>query len=370
MTDIYKSFLECEGINLRMLSHKERRRLIKKFKRKLKRQEIGKARKNATKLFSDEIQTIKSKINQVENLRKTLEKAEHKFQESIWLKNSQEIAKLNVEKSNNSESIAPEIEESNVANLPRGKVKPPQYEKLYFKTQSSESNKSSSSELNINSRHSKTFNANQDPYHNPFPPEDYDNSNNSQITQQDICYFFAKTGACKFGDNCNKIHTPAYHFTDISTANVNTSTLLIRNMFDKVGFTSSMSYEGEDVTLENDDIAIYNDFKEFYNDAYPVFAQFGTIVDFRVCSNHQKHLRGNVYIKYRTQEDCIRSFSAFNGRLFDSRRLICEFCRVDDFDAATCRMTHCSKGNDCNFWHIFKNPCEKRKHKDRSSVNK
>ncbi len=53
-----------------------------------------------------------------------------------------------------------------------------------------------------------------------------------------------------------------------------------------------------DLSLEYDDSELYKSFVEFYNDVVPEFKSVGRVVQFKVCCNHEPHLRGNVYIQF------------------------------------------------------------------------
>lgn len=51
--------------------------------------------------------------------------------------------------------------------------------------------------------------------------------------------------------------------------------------------------------LEYEDNDLYNSFREFYVDTLPEFKSVGKVINFKVCCNHEAHLRGNVYIQYK-----------------------------------------------------------------------
>ena len=55
-----------------------------------------------------------------------------------------------------------------------------------------------------------------------------------------------------------------------------------------------------DIGLEFEESERYENFKDFYSDVLPEFERFGRIVTFKVCSNSESHLRGNVYVQYET----------------------------------------------------------------------
>ncbi len=55
-----------------------------------------------------------------------------------------------------------------------------------------------------------------------------------------------------------------------------------------------------DISLEFEESERYENFKDFYFDVLPEFERFGRVTMFKVCSNSEIHLRGNVYVQYQT----------------------------------------------------------------------
>ena len=84
---------------------------------------------------------------------------------------------------------------------------------------------------------------------------------------------------------------------------------------------------------------------------------FGKIEEMHVCENIGDHLLGNVYCKYREEEDADKAFQAVNGRFYAGRLLCVELSPVTDFREARCRQFEegvCSRGGHCNFMHLKK----------------
>lgn len=46
---------------------------------------------------------------------------------------------------------------------------------------------------------------------------------------------------------------------------------------------------------------------------------------------------GNVYVKFRNEEDCARACQALQGRYYNGRPIVAEFSPVTDFRESTCR---------------------------------
>ena len=59
-----------------------------------------------------------------------------------------------------------------------------------------------------------------------------------------------------------------------------------------------------------------------------------------VCDNLGDHLVGNVYIKFRTEEDAAKAIADLNNRWFGGRPIYAELSPVTDFREACCRKPH------------------------------
>uniref|UniRef100_A0A8C5LYS2 Zinc finger CCCH-type, RNA binding motif and serine/arginine rich 2 n=1 Tax=Leptobrachium leishanense TaxID=445787 RepID=A0A8C5LYS2_9ANUR len=164
------------------------------------------------------------------------------------------------------------------------------------------------------------------------------------------CPFYIKTGACRFGERCSRRHNyPS-----------SSQTLLIRGMFVTYGMEQCRRDDYDtDASLEYGDEEIYQQFLDFYGDVVPEFKSVGKVVQFKVSCNFEPHLRGNVYVQYQTEEECLQAFSLFNGRWYAARQLQCEFSPVTRWKTAICGLFErlkCPRGKHCNFLHVFKNP--------------
>ncbi|KFM74891.1 U2 small nuclear ribonucleoprotein auxiliary factor subunit-related protein 1, partial [Stegodyphus mimosarum] len=114
-----------------------------------------------------------------------------------------------------------------------------------------------------------------------------------------------------------------------------------------------------DIALEYEDKERYQDFENFYWDVLPEFKKFGKVVQFKVCSNHEPHLRGNVYVQYSKEEEAVEAYKNFNGRYYAGKQITCEFTHVIKWRSAICGLYErhlCPKGINCNFLHVFRNP--------------
>ncbi|KAL3382251.1 hypothetical protein AABB24_002020 [Solanum stoloniferum] len=168
-------------------------------------------------------------------------------------------------------------------------------------------------------------------------------------TEQDKahCPFHLKTGACRFGSRCSRVH----FYPDKSC------TLLMKNMYCGPGF----AWE-QDEGLEYTDEEVECSFEEFYEDVHTEFLKFGEIINFKVCRNSSSHLRGNVYVHYKDIDSAVLAYHSINGRYFASKQITCEFVSVTKWKVAICgefmksKLKSCSRGTACNFIHCFRNP--------------
>jgi len=117
--------------------------------------------------------------------------------------------------------------------------------------------------------------------------------------------------------------------------------------------------EDNDDDLEHSEEEIKSHFEAFWLDVVPEFRKFGKIEQLRVCRNHSHHLRGNVYVMYKREEDARRAFQAFQGRFYAGRQLFVQYSPLVNWKTAVCglfKKLRCERGKQCNFLHVFKNP--------------
>ncbi|KAM7250475.1 hypothetical protein ACFE04_022358 [Oxalis oulophora] len=252
------------------------------------------------------------------------------------------------------------------------------------------------------------------PTSNPLPPQsaafaDHQSASAQQLlenvaqqvpnfgTEQDKahCPFHLKTGACRFGQHCSRAH----FYPDKSC------TLLMKNMYSGPGLAweqdeglewllfltyyepeyerfTSMEVHGcalirlypihrtldfqiirklcSDTQCTDEEVDRH--FEEFYEDVHTELLKFGEIVNFKVCKNGSSHLRGNVYVHYKSLESAVVAYQSINSRYFGGKQVKCEFVNVTKWKIAICgeymrsRLKTCSRGTTCNFIHCFHNP--------------
>lgn len=78
-----------------------------------------------------------------------------------------------------------------------------------------------------------------------------------------------------------------------------------------------------------------------------------------VCENNNDHLTGNVYCRFRYEEDASKARDDFNNRWYNQRPVYCELSPVTEFSEACCRQhesKECKRGGFCNFMHAKRPP--------------
>jgi splicing factor U2AF subunit len=157
------------------------------------------------------------------------------------------------------------------------------------------------------------------------------------------CPFYFKIGACRNGDQCNRLHNRP----------TMSQTLLLSHMYPNTP---------EALALANDepwDDDMYDRAQQhleaFYIEVFLELVNYGEIEDVVVVDNLCDHLIGNVYVKYYHEEDAERALGKLTGRFYSGKLIQAEYTTVSDFREARCRAFHetrCNRGAYCNFLHI------------------
>ncbi|KAI9034371.1 hypothetical protein DFJ74DRAFT_649316 [Hyaloraphidium curvatum] len=150
------------------------------------------------------------------------------------------------------------------------------------------------------------------------------------------CSFYFKIGACRHGDRCSRKHVrPNF-----------SQTVLLANLFQNPAHDPSC-------TMSEDEIQEM--FDNFFEDIFIELAKYGEIEEMNVCDNVGDHLVGNIYIRYKFEEDAQKAVDALNMRFYAGRPIYAELSPVTDFREACCRQYEngeCTRGGFCNFMHL------------------
>ncbi|KAM6446952.1 U2 small nuclear ribonucleoprotein auxiliary factor 35 kDa subunit-related protein 2 [Liasis olivaceus] len=319
------------------LSHKRYRALLKKEKRKKRRQALARLR-DSENTNKDE-PTYEEDLNEEEQ---QLEAERQRLHEE-WLlreEKAQEAFKIRKEREEAARKRQEEEEQKIKEEWQKQQKKEQEEEE---RKQQMKREREEAVQKMLDQAESQLENGTA--WHNPEPPENIG-------TEKDRanCPFYIKTGACRFGDRCSRKHNyPS-----------SSQTLLIRGMFVTFGMEQCKRDDYDtDASLEYSEEEIYQQFLDFYEDVLPEFKNVGKVIQFKVSCNFEPHLRGNVYVQYQSKQECQEALTLFNGRWYAGRQLQCEFCPVTRWKTAICGLFErqkCPRGKHCNFLHVFKNP--------------
>lgn len=156
------------------------------------------------------------------------------------------------------------------------------------------------------------------------------------------CSFYFKIGACRHGDRCSRVHNkPSF-----------SQTILIQNLYVNPQNSAKAQGDGKEISDEE----TQKHFDEFFEDIYVELEEkYGPIEEMNVCDNLGDHLIGNVYVKFKHEEDAEKAVEDLNNRWFAGKPVYAELSTVTDFREAGCRQYEigaCTRGGFCNFMHL------------------
>lgn len=156
------------------------------------------------------------------------------------------------------------------------------------------------------------------------------------------CSFYFKIGACRHGDRCSRVHNkPSF-----------SQTILIQNLYVNQQNSAKTQGDGKEISDEENQ----KHFDEFFEDIYVELEEkYGPIEEMNVCDNLGDHLIGNVYVKFKHEEDAEKAVEDLNNRWFSGKPVYAELSTVTDFREAGCRQYEigaCTRGGFCNFMHL------------------
>merc|ERR1711872_222098 len=158
------------------------------------------------------------------------------------------------------------------------------------------------------------------------------------------CSFYFKIGACRHGDRCSRLHNkPTF-----------SQTILLQNMYQNPQNQAAVA-DGSTASIMSD-VEAQEHYDRFFDDIFlEMEEKYGDVEEMNVCDNLGDHLVGNVYIKFRFEEDAEKAVTALNNRWYNAQPIYSELSPVTDFREACCRqyeMGECTRGGFCNFMHL------------------
>jgi len=158
------------------------------------------------------------------------------------------------------------------------------------------------------------------------------------------CSFYFKMGACTHGDRCSRIHNkPTF-----------SQTILLQNLYINPQ-NSAKTADGSHLANVTDE-EMQEHYDNFFEDVFVECEdKYGQVEEMNVCDNLGDHLVGNVYVKFKKEEDAEKAVNDLNNRWFGGRPIYAELTPVTDFREACCRQYEtgeCTRSGFCNFMHL------------------
>ncbi|XP_073082037.1 splicing factor U2AF 26 kDa subunit isoform X1 [Manis javanica] len=150
-------------------------------------------------------------------------------------------------------------------------------------------------------------------------------------------------GACRHGDRCSRLHNkPTF-----------SQTIVLLNLYRNPQNTAQTA-DGSHCHVS--DVEVQEHYDNFFEEVFTELQEkYGEIEEMNVCDNLGDHLVGNVYVKFRREEDAERAVAELNNRWFNGQAVHAELSPVTDFRESCCRqyeMGECTRGGFCNFMHL------------------
>ncbi|XP_050820144.1 U2 small nuclear ribonucleoprotein auxiliary factor 35 kDa subunit-related protein 2 isoform X2 [Gopherus flavomarginatus] len=255
------------------LGHKKYKAILKKEKRKKKRQALARLRDSEITEKSEplsEEEELEEEEKQLEAERQKLHEEwllrEEKAQEDFRLKKEKEEAMRRLQEEEE-RKIKEEWEEQ------QRKEREEEEQKQQEKREREEAVQKMLDQAESQLENGATW-------HNPEPPENIG-------TEKDRanCPFYIKTGSCRFGDRCSRKHNYP----------TSSQTLLIRGMFVTFGMEQCRRDDYDtDASLEYSEEETYQQFLDFYEDVLPEFKNVGKVIQFKDCLKDRNAQEGNT----------------------------------------------------------------------------
>ena len=88
-------------------------------------------------------------------------------------------------------------------------------------------------------------------------------------------------------------------------------------------------------------------YDNFFEDCFvEAEEKYGEVEEMNVCDNLGDHLVGNVYVKFRREEDAERAVNELNNRWFGGRPIYAELSPVTDFREVSLHDIKCGLSDD------------------------
>uniref|UniRef100_A0A8C9H133 U2 small nuclear RNA auxiliary factor 1 like 4 n=1 Tax=Piliocolobus tephrosceles TaxID=591936 RepID=A0A8C9H133_9PRIM len=154
------------------------------------------------------------------------------------------------------------------------------------------------------------------------------------------CSFYFKIGVCRHGDRCSRLHNkPTFSLT-----------IVLLNLYRNPQNTAQTA-DGSHCHVS--DVEVQEHYDSFFAEVFTELQEkYGEIEEMNVCDNLGDHLVGNIYVKFRREEDAERAAAELNNRWFNGQAVHAELSPVTDFRESCCRQYEMGYGGFCNFMHL------------------
>ncbi|XP_028340893.1 splicing factor U2AF 26 kDa subunit isoform X3 [Physeter macrocephalus] len=157
------------------------------------------------------------------------------------------------------------------------------------------------------------------------------------------CSFYFKIGACRHGDRCSRLHNkptfsqvPLPTFRPFSQELGHAPTIVLLNLYRNPQNTAQTA-DGSHCHVS--DVEVQEHYDNFFEEVFTELQEkYGEIEEMNVCDNLGDHLVGNVYVKFRREEDAERAVAELNNRWFNGQAVHAELSPVTDFRESCCRQ--------------------------------
>ncbi|XP_054959012.1 splicing factor U2AF 26 kDa subunit isoform X7 [Pan paniscus] len=121
------------------------------------------------------------------------------------------------------------------------------------------------------------------------------------------CSFYFKIGVCRHGDRCSRLHNkPTF-----------SQTIVLLNLYRNPQNTAQTA-DGSHCHVS--DVEVQEHYDSFFEEVFTELQEkYGEIEEMNVCDNLGDHLVGNVYVKFRREEDGERAVAELNNRWFNGQ---------------------------------------------------
>ena len=149
------------------------------------------------------------------------------------------------------------------------------------------------------------------------------------------CPFYLKTGACRHGDSCTRVHLKPRV----------SSTLVLKHAYANPPAAVALA-EGQDVR-DCDVLASQTHLESFFEEIFAQCSRIGPVEELKISDNIGDHLLGHVFVRFVRDSDARTALEIF-------RNFRSEFCPVGNLADVRCRQFddgQCPRGGFCNFLH-------------------